>query len=180
MQELPLERAFMLIEPGPVVLVTVADGRKRNVMTISWHMVLDFTPRFALKTGDWNWSFAMLMKTRECVLAIPTVDLSRKVVEVGSCSGADIDKFARFGLTPVKGKSVKAPLIAECLANIECRVVDYVEEHGIVVLDGVRAWIDAERKERRMFHAIGDGTFAVDGRTIDHRKIMEAKLPPGV
>jgi flavin reductase (DIM6/NTAB) family NADH-FMN oxidoreductase RutF len=180
MEKLPLPKAFQLIEPGPVVLVTTVSGRKKNIMTISWHMVMDFTPRIAMVTGPWNYSFAALMKSKECVIAIPTVDLSAKVVGIGACSGSDTDKFAMFALTPVKAKSVKAPLIAECLANIECRVVDHIRKHSIIVLDAVNAWIDAERKERRTFHARGDGTFAVDGRTINYRKLMLAKLPPGV
>jgi hypothetical protein len=54
MKTLPLAKAFMLLEPGPVILVTTADRGKRNVMTISWHMVMDFTPRFALLTGPWS------------------------------------------------------------------------------------------------------------------------------
>ena len=175
-----LSKAFTLMEPGPVVLVTTRDGRKNNVMTISWTMVLDFTPVFAITTGEWNYSFAALRKTRECVIAIPTVDLLDRVVGIGTCSGADTDKFARFGLTAVPGKAVKAPLIEECLANIECRVVDLVRKHNIVVLEAVAAHIDATRKERRMLHAVGDGTFIVDGRRLDRRKMMAGKLPEGI
>ncbi len=180
METLPLDKAFQWIEPGPVVLVTTASGRKRNIMTISWHMVMDFTPRIALLTGPWNHSFHALMRNRECVIAIPTVDLSAVVVGIGACSGADTDKFKKFALTPMKAKTVRAPLIAECLANIECRVIDHIKKHDIFVLEAGWAWIDAARKERRLFHANGDGTFVVDGRTIDHRKLMLEKLPPGV
>jgi flavin reductase (DIM6/NTAB) family NADH-FMN oxidoreductase RutF len=180
MQELPLNKAFMLLEPGPVILVTTSSGGKNNIMTISWHMVMDFTPQFALLTGAWNYSFKALMKNRECVIAVPTVDISKKVVEIGGCSGSDTDKFKKFGLTPLKAKSVEAPLIKECLANIECRVTDYVEKHNIFVLDAVQAWTDPGRKERRTIHANGDGTFVVDGRTINYRKFMLSKLPPGV
>jgi flavin reductase (DIM6/NTAB) family NADH-FMN oxidoreductase RutF len=180
MKKLPLKKAFMFLEPGPVILVTTARGGKNNIMTISWHMVVDFTPQFALLTGPWNFSYEALVKNRECVIAIPTVDISKKVVGIGTCSGADTDKFARFGLTPLKAKSVKAPLIKECLANIECRVTDYIEKHGIFILDAVRAWIDPGRKERRTIHANGDGTFVVDGRTLNHRGLMLSKLPPGV
>jgi len=170
----------MLLEPGPVILVTTAMGGKNNIMTISWHMVMDFTPQFALLTGAWNYSFQALMKNKECVIAIPTVDISRKVVEIGGCSGADTDKFKKFGLTPLKATSVKAPLIKECLANIECRVTDYIEKHNIFILNAVNAWIDSGRKERRTMHANGNGTFVVDGRTLDYRELMLAKLPPGV
>ena len=180
MRQLKLDRAFTLIEPGPVVLVTTHDGRKNNVMTISWTMVLDFTPLFGITTGEWNYSYAALRTSRECVVAIPTVDLLDQVVGIGTCSGADTDKFARFRLTPARGKFVKAPLIKECLANIECKVVDIVGKHNIVVLQGVAACVNTARKERRTVHAVGDGTFIVDGRRMDRRKMMASKIPDGL
>ena len=180
MRKLKLSKAFTLMEPGPVVLVTTNDGRKNNVMTISWTMVLDFTPVLAITTGEWNHSFAALRKTRECVIAIPTVDMLDKVVGIGTCSGRDTDKFSRFELTPVQGRIVRPPLIRECLANLECRVIDIVRKHNIVVLEGVAACIDAARKEKRTVHAVGDGTFIVDGRRIDRRKMMATRIPSGV
>ena len=180
MKKVQIDKVFTLMESGPVVLVTTGDGKKNNVMTISWTMVVDFTPRFAITTGPWNYSFAALSKTKECVIAIPTVDLMDTVVGIGTCSGADTDKFEKFRLTVVKGKIVKAPLIKECLANIECQVIDIVKKHNIIVMDGVAASIDDQRKEKRMLHAVGDGTFIVDGRRINRRKMMESKLPPGV
>ena len=175
-----LSKAFTLIEPGPVVLVTTRQRENDNIMTISWTMVLDFTPAFAICTGDWNHSYAALRRTRQCVIAIPAVDMLDKVVGIGTCSGADTDKFAKFGLTPVRAKHVKAPLIEECLANIECRVTDIVGRHNIVVLEGLAAHVDPARKEKRTLHAVGDGTFIVDGRRLDRRKKMAAKLPEGV
>ena len=180
MRRLPLAKAFTLMESGPVVLVATHDGQKNNVMTISWTMVVDFTPTFAMTTGPWNHSYAALRKSRECVIAIPTVDQIDRVVGVGTCSGGDTDKFERFGLTPLAAQHVRAPLIRECLANIECKVVDIVEKHNIVVLEGVAAYRDASRKEKRTIHAVGDGTFIVDGERIDRRKMMRSKLPPGV
>ena len=180
MRQLELNKAFTLIEPGPVILVTTHDENKHNIMTISWTMVMDFTPVFAITTGEWNYSFAALQKHRECVIAIPTVDLLDKVVGIGTCSGADTDKFAKFELTPVPAKLVKPPLIQECIANIECKVIDIVKKHNIVVLEAVAAYLDSERKEKRMVHAVGDGTFIVDGRKIDRRKMMASKLPAGV
>ena len=170
----------MLLEPGPVILVTTAIGGKNNILTISWHMVMDFTPQFALLTGSWNYSYEALMKNKECVIAIPAIDISQKVVEIGTCSGSDTDKFKKFELTPLKAKSVEAPLIKECLANIECRVTDHIEKHNIFILDAVQAWVDYDRKERRTMHANGDGTFVIDGRTINYRKLMLSKLPPGL
>ena len=180
MRELNLSKAFTLLESGPVVLVTTHDGTKANIMTISWTMVMDFTPLFAITTGEWNHSFAALQKNRECVIAIPTVDLLDKVIGIGTCTGADTDKFSRFALTPVPARLVRPPLIKECIANIECKVIDIVEKHNIVVLEGLAAYVDAERKETRRVHAVGDGTFIVDGRRIDRKEMMASKLPPGV
>lgn len=180
MRRMKLGRAFTLIEPGPVVLVTTHDGQRPNIMTLSWTMVVDFTPRFAFTTGPWNYSFTALKKTRECVIAIPTIDMIDQVVGIGTCSGVDTDKFARFGLTPEPGRLVKAPLIRECLANIECKVIDIVNRHSIVVLEGVAAYLNTARKEKRMLHAVGDGTFIADGDKLDRRKAMAAKLPSGL
>ena len=180
MRELELCKAFTLVESGPVVLVTSHDGGKDNIMTISWTMVMDFTPVFAITTGEWNYSFAALQKNRECVIAIPTVDLLDKVVGIGTCSGVDTDKFAKFKLTPVQARLVRPPLIKECLANIECKVIDIVTKHHIVVLEAVAAYVDTARKEKRTVHAVGDGTFIVDGRKIDRKEMMASKLPSGV
>lgn len=180
MRQMKLDTAFTLIEPGPVVLVVTHDGKRPNIMTISWTMVLDFTPRFAIATGAWNHSYAALRKTRECVLAIPGVDLLDKVVGIGTCSGADTDKFARFKLTPVPARHIAPPRIAECLANIECKVVDIVKKHDIVILEALAAYREPARKEQRTIHAVGDGRFIVDGRTLDRKQAMAAKLPPGV
>ena len=180
MRTMKLSKAFTRLEPGPVVLVTTHDGRRSNVMTISWTMVVDFTPRFAITTGPWNYSYKALRKTRECVIAIPTVEMLDTAVGIGTCSGADTDKFARFKLTAVPAKRVTAPLIKECVANIECRVVEIIRRHDIVVLEGVAAHEAVTRKERRTLHAVGDGTFVVDGRKLDRRRRMAGKIPEGV
>jgi flavin reductase (DIM6/NTAB) family NADH-FMN oxidoreductase RutF len=174
MKELQLSKAFQLIEPGPVVLVSTAYKGKANLMTMSWHMVMEFTPVIGCIIGPWDFSFTALRKTRECVIAIPAVDIIKKVVDIGNCSGKDVDKFKTFGLTPVPAGKVRAPLVAECLANLECRVTDLrlVEKYSLVILRCVKAWTNPKRRERRTFHAVGDGTFVVDGRTLNLRKRM--------
>ena len=180
MKRFPMEKAFTFLEPGPVVLVTTEAENRLNVMTLSWTMVLDFTPRFAFMTGPWNFSCKALIKNRECVIAVPAADLVKKTVQIGSCSGAEIDKFEKFRLSPLEAAFVKAPLIKECYANIECRIVDHIQKHNIFVLDGVEAWIDEKQKAPRFFHAVGDGRFIVDGEKVNHRRIMMDKLPEGV
>ena len=64
MKQFKISKAFTLMESGPVVLVTTNDGKKDNIMTISWTMVLDFTPVFAITTGQWNYSFTALRKNK--------------------------------------------------------------------------------------------------------------------
>ena len=173
MKALPLERAYRLLEPSPVILVTTAHRGRANVMTMSWHMVVDFVPLFAIVMSSADYSFKALRATRECVIAVPGVDLIEKVVDVGNCSGEDVDKFQRFGLTPLPAAKVQAPLVAECLANIECRVMDtrFVHRYDVFIVEGIKAWT-TQRRERRTFHAQGDGTFLVDGRMLDLKRRM--------
>ncbi len=124
-QSLPLSQDYRLIEPGPVVMVSTASGRKANIMTMSWHMMIDFEPPIlACVISDRNYTFDILKKTKECVINIPTVELAKKVVACGNASGRNIDKFEEFGLTPSDAACVQAPLIDECYANLECRVID--------------------------------------------------------
>ena len=84
----------------------------------------------------------------------------------------------KIGLS--QGVNFRLSFPKECIANIECKVIDIVKKHNIVVLEAVAAYIDTARKEKRTVHAVGDGTFIVDGRKIDRKKMMASKLPSGV
>jgi len=175
MKALPLAKAYQVLEPGPVVLVTTARGGRANVMTMSWHMMLDFEPPLVacvMSSGDY--SFAALNATGECVIAVPTRKLAAKVVKVGNTSGRDIDKFEAFGLTEKPATCVAAPLIEECYANLECRVVDarMVKKYNLFVLEVLKAWIDPAQKNPKTIHHHGYGTFVVDGPTIHLKSRM--------
>jgi len=175
-----IERAFTYLESGSVLLVTTHDRQKDNVMTISWQMVLDFTPRIAICTGSWNESFERIIRTKQCCLCVPTIDMLEKVVGIGTTHVSECgDKFKHFYLKKQKPSIVKAPLIADCLAAIECKLADYVEPHGILVLDGVQLWENPLKKERRVIHANGDGTFFADGEFYNLREEMRSRLPEG-
>jgi flavin reductase (DIM6/NTAB) family NADH-FMN oxidoreductase RutF len=180
MREMDLGKAFTFLESGPVILVTTFDGKKNNIMTISWHMIMDFSPHIAISTGPWNTSFEVMMRTKECVIAVPGVNLIEAAIGIGTVNGDIVDKFDKFSLTSLAAKTVKAPLIKECLKCIECKVIDYVEKHGLVILSGERAWINERAVEQRTFHAVGDGTFIVDGEMMEYRAMMGNRLPPGV
>jgi flavin reductase (DIM6/NTAB) family NADH-FMN oxidoreductase RutF len=94
-------------------------------MTMGWHMVMAFQPSLiGCYIWNANHSFELIRQSRECVINIPTVALAKKVVDIGNTSGRDVDKFKTFGLRTEQGVHVKAPLIAECFANYECKLID--------------------------------------------------------
>ena len=179
MRQGDIRRAFTYLESGAVLLVTTNDGQRDNVMTISWQMVMDFTPRIAISTGSWNESFDTILKTRKCCINIPTFDMIEDVVKIGVTHGSECDKFERFGLKKKKAGSVKAPIIANCLAAIECRLEDYIEDHGLLIFKGTKLWENLDKAETRVFHANGDGTFFADGEFRDLRNEMRQWVPEG-
>ena len=174
MREFPLDRASTFFEPGPVLLVVTSINGKSNVMTTSWTTVLGFTPLIAIVMGPWNHSYTALVETGECVLSIPTVDMMESAIDIGNCTGRDFDKFKRFHLTPLEAGKIAVPLIGESLANVECIVREYPTSNGLhqFVLEGVKAWSNPDRVEKRTFHAVGDGTFIIDGETVNLRHKM--------
>ena len=175
MHKFPTSKVYRLIEPGPVLLVSTFDGQRPNLMTIGFHMMVQHDPALiGCVIGPWDYSFRALRDNGECVLAVPGVDLAAKVVDIGNCSGDEAEKFKRFRLTPTPASQVAASLVAECLANIECRVKDasLVEKYNLFILEAVAAWVNPERKEQRTFHHKGDGTFVVDGRTLNLQERM--------
>ena len=174
-RKFPLARVYRLLEPGPVVLVTTARRGRANIMPMSWHTMMEFEPPLVgCIVSDRNHSFGTLKATRECVINIPTVELAAKVVGCGNSSGRRVDKFAKFDLTPVRAARVAAPLVGECYASLECRVVDtrFVAKYGFFVLEVLAAWVDPSRKAPRTIHHRGRGEFMVAGRTL---KLRSAK-----
>lgn len=169
MREISLAKVYQLLEPGPVVLLTTARNDRANVMAMSWHMMVEFEPPLvACVVSSANHSFAALRATGECTIAIPASRLTSTVVKIGNSSGRDVDKFAAFGLTALPAKRVAAPLVAECFANLECRVIDtsLVKKHDLFILEVLQAWCDPAQKNPKTIHHHGYGMFVVDGRRI--------------
>jgi flavin reductase (DIM6/NTAB) family NADH-FMN oxidoreductase RutF len=144
-------------------------------MTMGFHMMVQHDPPLiGCVISPWDDSYAALRKTRECVISVPGVDLASKVVDIGNCSGAEVDKFARFHLTAISSRQVRPPSIAECLANIECHIADdaMADRYSLFILEAMTITVNDARKERRTLHHNGDGTFSMDGRTLDLRDRM--------
>src|SRR5512147_121214 len=116
----PLSKVYGLLEPGPVVMVTTKQGQRANVMTMSWHTMMEFEPPLVgCIISNRNHTFNILKATKECVIAIPTVQVALVVVKVGNTSRRNTDKFKKSGLTMMPASLVEAPLIKECYANLE-------------------------------------------------------------
>lgn len=168
-KSISLSRVYGLLEPGPTVLLTTARNGTPNVMPMSWHTMLEFEPPLVgCVVSNRNQSFGTLKATRQCVINIPAVELAAAVVGCGNTSGRQTDKFAAFGLTPVPAACDDAPLIAECFANLECRVADrgLVSRYNFFVLEVVKAWLERGPAEQRTIHHRGRGSFMVAGETI--------------
>ena len=172
----PLSKVYGLLEPGPVIMVTTARDGNPNIMTMSWHTMIEFEPPLVgCVISNRNYSFGLLKATKECVINIPTLEIAEKVVGCGNTSGAIIDKFKKFGLTPKSASQVRAPLIEECYANLECRVVDtkMVAKYCFFILEVVKAWIDPTVKNPRTIHHLGSDSFMVAGKKIKLKSKMK-------
>jgi flavin reductase (DIM6/NTAB) family NADH-FMN oxidoreductase RutF len=163
----PLAKVYTLLEPGPVLLMCTVDAKGRaNLMPQSWHTMLEFEPPLVgCVVSNRNHSFGPLRTTRECTLNIPDASIAEQVARCGNCSGRRIDKFRRFGLTPVPAMSVRPPLVDECFACLECRVVDtrMVAAYGLFVLEVKQAWADGRVRAPQTLHHRGRGRFMTAG-----------------
>ncbi|HAD03545.1 MAG: flavin reductase [Desulfuromonadales bacterium GWD2_61_12] len=172
----PLAKVYGLLEPGPVILLTTAQDGRANIMTLSWLTMLEFAPPLVgCVVSNRNHSFTLLQESGEGVINIPTVELAEQVVGCGNTTGMDVDKFARFGLTPLPATLVGAPRIAECYAHLECRVVDtsMVPWYGMFVLEVVKAWVDPAVNNPLTLHHRGYGHFMVAGDELKLKSKMQ-------
>jgi len=166
---LPLSKVYRILEPGPVLLLTTSVRGAANVMTMSWHTMMEFEPPLVgCVVSENDFSFEALRRTKQCVLNVPTLELAAAVVGCGNTSGRSLDKFDAFGLTAVAATRVDAPLIGECYVNLECLVVDtrWRNRYNFFVLEVVQAWIDPAVKAPQTLHHRGYGEFMVAGSIV--------------
>ncbi|WP_137045128.1 flavin reductase family protein [Pseudolabrys sp. FHR47] len=171
--DFPVAEVRRFLEPGPVVLVSSAYKGERNIMTMGWHTVMEFTPALVgcvISSG--NHSFELIRRSRQCVINVPTVDLASVVAQIGNCSGADTDKFATFKLTAEEADEVKAPLIGECNANLECKLHDgrLIDRYNFFIFEVVKAHAARTPKYPKTIHYRGEGQFMVSGRSLNLRR----------
>lgn len=171
--DFPVAEVRRFLEPGPVVLVSSAHKGVRNIMTMGWHTVMEFTPALVgCVIAEGNYSFELIRRSKECVINVPTVEIAATVAKIGNCSGADTDKFARFKLTAEEGEAVKAPLIGECHASLECKLHDgrLIGEYNFFIFEVVKARAARTPKYPKTIHYRGDGQFMMSGRPLNLRR----------
>lgn len=164
--DLPVAEIRRFLEPGPIVLVSSAWRGRTNIMTLGWHTVMEFAPALVgCVISSANHSFEMIRRSRECVINLPTLELAPIVVRIGNSSGADVDKFAALGLTPLPARRVGAPLIAECYASFECRLADarLVRRYNFFIFEVIKAHAASAPRRPRTIHYRGDGEFMISG-----------------
>lgn len=177
--DFPVSQVRRYLEPGPIVMVSSAHESKRNIMTMGWHTVMEFTPSLVgCVIASGNYSFDLIRKSGECVINLPTTALTDVVVGVGNTTGAEVDKFERFGLTAQAAARVKAPLIAECHANFECRLADdaLVDRYNFFIFEVVKAHVARSPKHPETLHYMGDGAFMVSGKIVSRRRLFRPEM----
>jgi flavin reductase (DIM6/NTAB) family NADH-FMN oxidoreductase RutF len=172
-KDFPVDQIRRFLEPGPIVLVSSAYKGEQNIMTMGWHTVMEFSPsRIGCFITNANYSYELIRKSKECVINIPTVDLADQVVGIGNTTGAAIDKFQKFNLTPQQGDKVKAPLIKECYANFECKVADtsLLKKYSFFILEVLKAHVPTSPKYPTTMHYRGEGVFMISGKSVSYRR----------
>jgi len=171
-KDFPVSEIRRFLEPGPIVLVSSKYKEEINVMTMGWHTVLEFTPSLiGCMITSANHSFDLIKKSKECVINIPELHLAETVVGIGNCSGRDVNKFDKFGLTAEDATMVKAPLITECYAHFECKIHDtkMLNKYNFFIFEVVKAHAAVSPKYPETIHYRGEGHFMVSGKTVSYR-----------
>ena len=180
-KEVELNKAKWLVEPGCVVMVTSGTMQKSNVMTFSWQTpVNNANPCLVLLViSHVRYSYELIKQNRELVINVPGEALLEETHFVGCVTGRGIDKFKESGLTPVPAEIVEPPLIEECAAHLECRVVEIfgMETHDLLICEVVRATADADLFDGKWIpekfhtlHYLRGNTYGLMTRTIDAKK----------
>jgi flavin reductase (DIM6/NTAB) family NADH-FMN oxidoreductase RutF len=131
-------------------------------------------PLIACAIGRGAYSCTVTERTNEFIVNVPPKELKPQIYYCGFHSGYDVDKFKETGLTPQPARSVKAPIIAECVAWMECQVRQEIEtvDKNIFVGEVIEAYADDAlvKRERSMHRAASLGKYML--QNLDRRVII--------
>lgn len=111
----------------PVVLAAMgnADGTERNVITIALVHMFSFNPPvLGIGVSPSRYSYDLFDKCEDFSINVPGKELVEEVLYCGQRSGKDVNKFEECGFSFSKGKKINAPIIHDCMVNMECRKVN--------------------------------------------------------
>lgn len=158
------EKAFNRKYPEQVVLVTTrSKAGKANVMAVGWTTFASMEPwMFMLGIDDEAYTYELIKKTREFVVAYPGEKMAKAVLFAGTHHGRKMDKITKTGLKLQPASKVKAPLIADAVANFECKLVKIVQPGDCPILFGkvIAAHENRDGKVRRLFNVGKNYTLA--------------------
>lgn len=174
LNDVSLDKAYRLLNHGPTVLVSTQHGEQRNVMAAAWNMPLDFAPpKIAIVIDKKTYTRELIEASGSFVINVPCRAQAAMVVQVGSSSGRELlgkdadNKFAAFDLPTLPATKIGAPLLAGCVAWLECKLIP--EPHIQNTYDLFLAEVVAAHADERVFT---DGRWHFEGhdelRTIHH------------
>lgn len=150
---LSLKMATMTSLPLPVSLVSsVGPDNVPNILVITYITgVNEEPPMFGIAIRPQKFSHRLIKSTGEFVINIPTAKLLKEIDFCGTFSGKNVHKFNYLGLTPLKARCIRVPIIAECPINIECRVkqIIHLPSHDFFIGEAVALHIDRDIVCRR-------------------------------
>jgi flavin reductase (DIM6/NTAB) family NADH-FMN oxidoreductase RutF len=147
MKELDVAAFWRLLKPEVVAWAVAEHEGKRSICPLGWTMRTSATPPMvAISVAPSRFTHGLIEGSGAFVLAYPGRELAQATATFGSRSGRDVDKFEKAGVTTLPARQVAAPIVAECMANLECRVVDRFTtgDHSIFVGEVVAAWAQEE------------------------------------
>ena len=126
---------YKLLHPCMTILVVSVscDGRP-NVMACAWNMpVSEEPPMIAVALGSRSYTSQLISESGEFTVNIPDERLLKAIWICGTKSGRNVDKFKLAGLTPGPARRVKAPIVDECVAHLECRLNSQLEAGECII-----------------------------------------------
>jgi flavin reductase (DIM6/NTAB) family NADH-FMN oxidoreductase RutF len=144
----PVPSYTRLMHPYVTGLVTCCDSDgDANIITVAWMMpASNKPPRLAISVAPPRYSFGLIQETGEFVINIVPYEMAEQALYCGRRSGRDVDKFEALGLTAQPAQHVRPPVIAECLAHLECRVMQDIEvgDHHLFIGEVLGAYARAD------------------------------------
>jgi flavin reductase (DIM6/NTAB) family NADH-FMN oxidoreductase RutF len=143
-------------------LITSGDiDGKSNIITVSFCMpVSKEPPLIACAIGREAYSSKLIESTKAFIINVPPEELKPKIYYCGFHSGYQVDKFKETGLTPKVARRVKAPIIDECVAYMECKVREKIGtgDKNLFIGEVIEAYADEAlvNGERNVEYARGD------------------------